>query len=199
MTRAPTVAAALVPVRAAVRLALGRKGGASARRPRQSTDAVDAVTRTAAHGAEGSGLAVSVVLRAGRGALMVCGQSLGRALSAALTSEPCRLGGVRWLAVCPSCGRRSADLFVAAGRLGCRVCFAVKYDSQHEDAAERARRILRGLERRAGLPIGALDSPDVGRPRRMHRRTWTRLIERARALRLRAERPTVGRGEGGGS
>lgn len=114
---------------------------------------------------------------AGGGTLTI----VGAPLVARLVSEPCHLGGVRWWALCPTCGRRRAKIYVHRGRLTCRACLGLLYECQREGRARRALLRVRALERRAGIPIGGLGPGGhwADRPRGMHHARWERLRARA--------------------
>jgi len=81
----------------------------------------------------------------------------------------CNYGGWRTWLGCPRCGRRCAVLYLTASGFFCRLCARVAYLSQSEDAASRALGRLHRLEARLGL--------NGERPKRMHRRTFERLIQ----------------------
>jgi hypothetical protein len=86
-------------------------------------------------------------------------------------------GGARWWAKCPGCGRRCAILhFVGPGRLGCRVCLHLAYESTRETAFARACRRARRIRFRLGAStnlVGPLE-----KPKGMHWRTFWELARR---------------------
>jgi hypothetical protein len=53
-----------------------------------------------------------------------------------LATSRCNLGGVRYWFICPlrDCGRRTGTLFICSGGnyFGCRHCYDLAYESQHE-------------------------------------------------------------------
>lgn len=83
---------------------------------------------------------------------------------------PCNYGGWRTWLGCPRCGRRCAVLYLNGRGFYCRLCSRVAYQSQSEDAAGRALSRLHRLEARLGF--------NGEKPKRMHRRTFERLIQR---------------------
>jgi len=106
-------------------------------------------------------------------------------------AEPMHLGGCRWWATCPECGRRCRIVFVHLDRVGCRVCWRLTYRSQLQPDDMRARHRLYALAERLGG-----DSDDVTewgrpppRPPRMRRATYARHVGRWDAL---AERERAG-------
>jgi hypothetical protein len=102
-------------------------------------------------------------------------------LVADLTCTPQRLGGVRWWFVCALCGSNRSKLFFGgSGIWGCRACLQLRYRSQHLRPAARARARCERCYERAGT-FHWVTEPR--RPRRMHRATFERLIERAKHYR----------------
>jgi hypothetical protein len=105
----------------------------------------------------------------------------------ALTTAPCRLGGLRWWWRCPDTGRRCAKLYLPNGgrRLLSRAGHRLAYASQAEDAVTRAHRRAAGIRRRLGGGEGLAGAPPP-RPRGMRRATHERLVaelgEAGRAL-----------------
>lgn len=81
----------------------------------------------------------------------------------------CNYGGWRTWLGCPHCGRRCAVLYLTAGGFYCRLCSRVAYQSQSEDASGRALSRCHRLEAKLG--------ENGERPKRMHRRTFDRLIQ----------------------
>lgn len=92
------------------------------------------------------------------------------------TAQP--LGGRRWWALCPGCGRRCAIVAFtwASDGMGCRVCLGLGYASQRQRGFSRACAAVSSLRQRHGGPPGLL----VGwaKPPRMHWSTWARLKQR---------------------
>lgn len=97
----------------------------------------------------------------------------------------CRFGGRRAWLRCPvtGCGRRVAILY--GDRIfACRHCHRLTYDSQREKSTERAARRAADIRRRLGWEAGLLQAAG-GKPRRMHWRTFTQLLEELeRCIRL---------------
>jgi len=98
---------------------------------------------------------------------------------------PCRFGGLRPWFQCsgspsrPACGRRAAKLYLAIGSVfACRRCHHLAYESQSERPAHRALRKARKLRMRLGGGPSLLD-PLPGKPPRMHRWTYFRLVAKA--------------------
>lgn len=111
-------------------------------------------------------LAESLVVQAG-----------GRVLTARLVYQERPFGGVSPSLVCGSCAREVSTLFVADDRLQCRTCAGLRYRSQLEHPAGRARlRNMKALRR-----LGADDTSSPGIPPRrpgQWRRTYGRLLSR---------------------
>jgi hypothetical protein len=90
-----------------------------------------------------------------------------------LASSPCRFGGVRWLAICPSTGRRVAHLYIGASGAFSRHAYRLAFNSQRECPLDRSLR-------RRGKALEKLKTDDPGflpRPKGMHARTYERLLE----------------------
>jgi hypothetical protein len=136
----------------------------------------------------GSAAAVDVALaldapEPGRGGLRVRWAVEGRAYQVviALEATPQRLGGRRWWARCPGCGRRCAKVALtwASDGMGCRVCLRLAYESTREKGAWRALGAARALRLRHG---GRADAFSLwSKPRGMHVTTWIRLVQRHQA------------------
>lgn len=88
------------------------------------------------------------------------------------------LGGVRWWMQCPGCAERCRKLYYERwGPWGCRRCLQLRYRSQHLGPALRARSRAEKYFERAGTFRWVAEPP---RPRGMRRRTFTRLLGKAR-------------------
>ncbi len=89
-----------------------------------------------------------------------------------LAASPCRFGGVRWLAICPSTGRRVAHLYIGASGAFSRHAYRLAFNSQRECALHRSLR-----RRDKALAKLKSDDPEfLPRPRGMHARTYERLL-----------------------
>ena len=88
---------------------------------------------------------------------------------------PCHYGGQRAWFRCPGmgCGRRVAILY-CRGIFVCRQCHNLNYQSQHEQAHDRALARLQKIRVRLGGHAG-LDYPFPNKPKWMHWRTYQRL------------------------
>jgi hypothetical protein len=87
-------------------------------------------------------------------------------------------GGTRRYFRCPGaeCGRRVMVLYLANGRLRCRDCYGLAYESQCEDVWRRAlRRADKVRVRLQYPPWNALRRAPVVRPNGMWRQTFARL------------------------
>ena len=97
----------------------------------------------------------------------------------------CHYGGARPWFLCPGCGRRVAILYgrkierdgskipIQNRILKCRQCHALSYPSQHEEWHERMRRRAKKIRARIGGEYAK-------KPKRMHWRTYNRLVDEAR-------------------
>jgi hypothetical protein len=86
---------------------------------------------------------------------------------------PCPFGGERPWLVCPTCGRRTACLYLNKALTACRVCAGLSYRSQHLDRPDRLRqRALKRKERAGGHGPG-LDL-HVARPKGAWLSRWFR-------------------------
>jgi hypothetical protein len=93
-----------------------------------------------------------------------------------LASTPQSVGGVRWWLVCPLCRAKRGKLFFGGvGIWGCRDCHQLRYRSQHLRPAARARARCEWYNERAST-FWWIEVPR--RPRRMHRKTFERLLAR---------------------
>ncbi len=100
-------------------------------------------------------------------------------LPVALVSTPPHLGGLRWWALCPSCGRRRAILYCCGIGFACRGCLGLAYESTREAAFARACRRADKVRERYGAPRG-IANPWVVKPHRMRWSTFARLRARER-------------------
>jgi hypothetical protein len=103
---------------------------------------------------------------------------------------PYQFGGARPYFICPgvvngvACGRRVGKLCVSGRYFLCRHCHRFAYQSQREQPYDRALRRANKIRLRLGGHPGML-SPLPGKPKRMHWRTFARLlhqVHRAEAL-----------------
>lgn len=98
-----------------------------------------------------------------------------------ITWTPCRFGNGRPWFFCPGCNRRVERLFNTGASLSCRECLDLRYASQRRGA--KSRRYLQALKLRLRLNgIASLAAPFPERPKRMHRKTYLRLRQRAERL-----------------
>jgi hypothetical protein len=89
-----------------------------------------------------------------------------------LEALPCRFGGVRWLAFCPSTGCSVAHLYIGSSGVYSRHAYRLKFDSQRESPLDRSFR-----RRDKALKKLKSDSPLIlSRPKGMHLRTYGRLL-----------------------
>jgi hypothetical protein len=96
----------------------------------------------------------------------------------ALTTTPCRFGGLRWWWRCPETGRRCAKLYLPNGGLRFlgRAAHGLAYASQREDAIARAHRRAARVHRKLGSDERLAGAPAPPRPRGMRRVTYGRLV-----------------------
>ena len=108
----------------------------------------------------------------------------------ALTTTPCRLGGLRWWWRCPRTGARCAKLWLSNGglRFLSRAAYGLAYASQAEDAVLRAHRRAARLHRRLGGDADLAGAPTPPRPRGMRRATYGRLVAELDAARRALDR-----------
>ena len=93
-----------------------------------------------------------------------------------LARTPCHLGGFRTWAVCATCSKRVALLYVVNSRFACRRCADLRYRSQRECGLDRLGRKLQRT--RAALSWqGSLLVPPGGKPAGMHWRTYANSVE----------------------
>ena len=88
---------------------------------------------------------------------------------------PMRFGGERRWFQCLSCARKCRVLF-GGRRFRCRRCHRVRYASQSETRLDRAHRGMFKIVKRLDPEEECNDLPE--KPRRMHWRTYNRLVER---------------------
>ena len=97
-----------------------------------------------------------------------------------IVQTACNFGGTRPWFICPepSCGRRTAILFITERNFRCRRCCNLSYGSQRESRADRGLRRVQNIRMRLGGGPSLLDRfPD--KPRGMRWSTYTGLRERA--------------------
>ena len=92
-----------------------------------------------------------------------------------LGRTPLHFGGQRIWFLCPNCHRRCRILYGGI-RFHCRKCCGLKYQSQAENAAQRAITRAHVIRRRLG-DYDNLDDPFPEKPKGMHRNTYNRLAE----------------------
>ena len=92
-----------------------------------------------------------------------------------LDRTPCNFGGTRTWFRCPAqgCGRR-VEVLYGGGVFACRHCYNLAYQSQREPRWERYLTRAQAIKRKLGADP-ADDFPD--KPRGMHRRTYSRLVQ----------------------
>lgn len=99
---------------------------------------------------------------------------------------PCHYGGSRPWFLCPggvnrrSCNQRVAVLYAVRHYFLCRHCHGLAYRSQQVDPARRLRSKTRKIFRRLGETGNVSVSPP-SKPKRMHWRTYERLLGQALA------------------
>jgi hypothetical protein len=102
-----------------------------------------------------------------------------------LTTSPCHYGGYRWWWTCPLSGRRVAKLYLPPGAtvFAARQVCRLGYLSQRLTALERSHERQGRLYQRLGDEYRVFEQARPSRPKRMHRRTYQRLIEELHAAR----------------
>jgi hypothetical protein len=102
-----------------------------------------------------------------------------------LTTSPCHYGGYRWWWVCPLSGRRAAKLYLPPGAtvFAARQVYGLGYLSQRLIALERSHERQGRLYQRLGVEYRVFEQAPPPRPKGMHRRTFTHLIEELHAAR----------------
>ena len=88
---------------------------------------------------------------------------------------PMRFGGERRWFQCLRCARKCRVLF-GGRRFRCRRCHRVRYASQSETRLDRAHRGMFKIVKRLDPKEQCNDLPE--KPKRMHWRTYNRLVER---------------------
>ncbi len=108
----------------------------------------------------------------------------------ALSSVPAALGGPRTFLLCPGaeCGRRVAVLYFVRSAFRCRQCHGLAYESQREDATQRARRSADKCRARLGWPGWRVLGPRfAARPKWQWRKTFRRRLKSVIAADARAD------------
>mgnify|MGYP001610442022 CR=1 FL=1 len=123
---------------------------------------------------------IGVVVEEGRIALQYKIRTEDCSYHMALSYTPCHFGGTRVWFRCPGrgCGRRVAKLHLRNEAFLCRDCNRLAYCSQRLTRSDRAiRQAIWIREKLGGEPslIGLFPT----RPARMHRKTYSSLLERA--------------------
>src|SRR3974377_1093532 len=95
----------------------------------------------------------------------------------ALSWTPCQRGGTRAWAICPRGSRRVAILFDRGGLFACRACCGLTYSSQRETPKFRSIRKARKMRERFGGGENLM-APFPDKPKKMHWRTYERLVRR---------------------
>ncbi len=93
--------------------------------------------------------------------------------------------GERPAFLCPRCGDRRLHLYLWRGRVACRGCAELTYQSRRERERDRAIRRAQKLRARLGGEL-SLDAPPPERPKRMWRRTYERQLAALAAAEQRA-------------
>ena len=78
-------------------------------------------------------------------------------------------------------------MLYGGARFRCRKCWNLAYQTQHEDAWSRAITKAQRFRRRLGASE-SLDEPFPDKPKRMHWRTYDRLMAKGEVLDERADR-----------
>lgn len=91
-----------------------------------------------------------------------------------------RLGGDRLWFGCPRCGQRCAVLYGGPPFL-CRRCVGVPYGSQSKGASDRLLRRAQAIRMRLS-GSGSLGEPFPPKPKGLHWRTYSRLVDRCAAI-----------------
>jgi len=91
------------------------------------------------------------------------------------TETATRFGGRRLWMLCPRCSRRCRVLFIGFGRVACRRCFRLRYQSQSLDQMDRAPHVMGKIARQID-PQAGMDLPDslysLRQSRRLSGRPW---------------------------
>lgn len=85
----------------------------------------------------------------------------------------CHYGGYRAWFLCPAsgCGRRVAVLYLGGSIFACRHCYGLNYQSQHEQAWDRALSRYQNIRVKLGGEPGCIH-PFPDKPKGMHWRTY---------------------------
>jgi hypothetical protein len=95
----------------------------------------------------------------------------------ALSRTPCNFGGERAWAICPRCSRRVAVLFDRGSQFACRTCGGLTYLSRQQTPQLRAIQRARKMRERFGGGENLM-APFPDKPKKMHWRTYDRLVRR---------------------
>ena len=100
-----------------------------------------------------------------------------------IETTSCRYGGSRSWFICPavSCGRRVAILYGSGRYFACRHCYRLAYESQREDAGDRALRRAQTIRQRLGGSANMM-MPFPMKPKWMRWPTYQHLCAQAAAL-----------------
>jgi hypothetical protein len=98
----------------------------------------------------------------------------------------CHFGGHRAWFLCPVCGRRVAILY-GGGVFACRRCRDLAYESQREAPYSRALSKAQAIHQKLG-GSGVLGD-GIEKPKRMHWKTYSRLVEQMNEADSRAVPP----------
>ncbi len=90
----------------------------------------------------------------------------------------CTYGGTRPWWCCPSCSRRVAVLYCPGELYACRHCYRLAYESQREDAGDRALRRAQRIRKCLGGSAN-MTMPFPAKPKGMRWRTYDHLREQA--------------------
>jgi hypothetical protein len=91
------------------------------------------------------------------------------------TETATRFGGRRVWVLCPRCSRRCRVLFIGFGKIACRRCFRLRYQSQSLDQMDRELHAMGKIARQID-PQAGMDLPDKAAG--MHWTKYNRLAER---------------------
>lgn len=98
------------------------------------------------------------------------------------TTTKCNFGSERFWFYCPNCDRRAASIFVVGPPFRCRVCLRLTYQSQRQRYGDRVLARSVRISRRLGGTTDAFSF--ASKPKGMHSRTYERLLEELRDLKL---------------
>jgi hypothetical protein len=99
---------------------------------------------------------------------------------AQLIKTATRFGGRRVWICCPRCDRRSRVLYVCYGRIACRRCFRLRYQSHRVDRRDRCLNAMIKIAKKIDPEADDPNLPD--KPPGMHWSTYDRLAERHHRL-----------------